>query len=217
MEISVAVGGAMSVTSGTPEVLTIGHSTLSYEQFLCRLRAAGVTAVADVRTSPFSRHFPHFNQSALHEELRQDGIAYVFLGNELGGRPAEKELFCEGVADYEKMAKTKAFAKGLERVVEGAKKFKIALMCSEHNPLDCHRCLLVGRVLQERGVLVGHILANGSLSGHTDIEAQLLDLAGKTEDELFTRPEERLAIAYRLRAMKVAYSQLRSHPNVAAE
>jgi uncharacterized protein (DUF488 family) len=200
----------MSTAIGRQEVLTIGHSTLSYEQFLKRLRDAGVTAIADVRSSPFSRYFPHFNQSALHEDLRQDGIAYVFLGAELGGRPTEKELFCEGVADYEKMARTDTFAKGLKRVIAGAQKFKIALMCSEHNPLDCHRCLLVGRALNEAGVVVKHILSNGRISAHSDIEGQLLDLTGRMEDELFSHPEERLALAYRQRAMKVAYAISRS-------
>ncbi len=192
---------------------------MSYEQFLKRLREAGVTAVADVRTSPFSRHFPHFNQDTLYEELRHDKIAYVFLGSELGGRPMEAQLFCDGVADYEKMAKTEAFAKGLERVIEGAKKYKVALMCSEHNPLDCHRCLLVGRVLKERGVVVKHILSNGNVSPHANIEEQLLELTGRNADELLASPGERLALAYRDQAMKVAYSQRKPNPksDMAAE
>jgi uncharacterized protein (DUF488 family) len=122
--------------SATPvEVFTIGHSTLSYEKFLELLRVASVTAVADVRTAPYSRHFPHFNRDALRSELRLDNIAYVFLGDELGGRPKDKQFFCEGVADYEKMALTASFAKGLRRVIDGAKKYRIAMMCSEHDPL----------------------------------------------------------------------------------
>src|SRR5579872_6567480 len=113
------------------EVLTIGHSTLPYERFLALLRQASVTAVADVRTAPFSRHFPHFNSDVLRDELRHDNIAYVFLGKELGGRPKDKRFFCDGVADYEKMAETEEFERGLDRVIEGAKKYRIAMMCSE--------------------------------------------------------------------------------------
>ena len=100
------------------EILTIGHSTLSYERFLALLRQASVNAIADVRTSPYSRHFPHFNRDLLRDELRYDNIAYVFLGDELGGRPKEKQYFCNGTADYEKMAMTDDFARGINRVLE---------------------------------------------------------------------------------------------------
>jgi uncharacterized protein (DUF488 family) len=189
------------------EVLTIGHSTQSYEDFLRKLRAARVTAVADVRSAPFSRHFPHFNRDALKEELRMDSIAYVFLGDELGGRPKDKQFFCNGVADYEKMARTEAFAKGLDRVIEGTRKYRIALMCSEHDPLDCHRCLLVGRALSEKGISLGHILGNGRTVSHGQIESRLLEMAGRSGGDFFETPQERLMKAYRDRAMKVAYAE----------
>src|ERR1700720_1713717 len=131
--------GRPAVADTTVEVLTIGHSALPYERFLELLRHYSVTAVADVRTAPYSRHSPQFNKDTLRNELRHDGIAYVFLGQELGGRPKDKQLFCKGVADYEKMARVADFAKGLDRVVEGAKNYRIAMMCSEHDPLECHR------------------------------------------------------------------------------
>lgn len=189
------------------EILTIGHSTLPYERFLALLRAASVTAIADVRTTPFSRHFPHFNREALRDELRQDNLAYVFLGEELGGRPKAQHFFCNGVADYEKMAKTKDFERGLERIIEGAKKYRIAMMCSEHNPLDCHRCLLVGRALHERGVMVRHILNSGEIIDHRKIEDKLMEMARKNHVDLFEPPARRLADAYRDRAFKVAFSE----------
>lgn len=189
------------------EVLTIGHSTLPYERFLTLLRQASVTAVADVRTAPFSRHFPHFNRDALRDELRRDNVAYVFLGEELGGRPKGQRFFCDGVADYEKMAETADFARGLERVIEGAKKYRIAMMCSEHDPLDCHRCLLVGRALHGRGITVSHILSNGEILNHRQIEDRLMEMSGKSDVDLFEPPAKRLAAAYRERAMKVAFSE----------
>src|SRR5437868_5239845 len=97
------------------EIFSIGHSSMSYEEFVRSLRNASVTAVADVRSMPFSRRNPQFNRDTLRDELRIDGIAYVFLGEELGGRPKEREYFCEGVADYEKMAKSSDFERGLRR------------------------------------------------------------------------------------------------------
>ena len=196
-------------------VFTIGHSTHSYEHFLSLLRASGITAVADVRTTPFSRHFSHFNEGALRSELKLDGISYVFLGKELGGRPSGRSFYCDGVADYEKMAKTQMFASGIRRVIEGAKKFRIALMCSEHDPLDCHRCLLVGRSLREEGVKLIHILGDSSLVSHEAIEEKLLNLAGRSSDDLLMTASERLSAAYRDRSLKVAYveppSDLKAH------
>lgn len=200
-------------------VWTVGHSTNSYERLLDLLRAASITAVADVRTSPFSRHFPQFNKDDLKSELRMDGIAYSFLGKELGGRPTGTQYYCDGVADYERMARSPDFARGLQRVLEGARKYRIALMCSEHDPLDCHRCLLVGRALAARGVAVQHILVDGTIADHRAMEERLLKSEGQEDADLFLTPDERLAEAYRKRARKVAYSEQSdaSGTNAAAE
>jgi uncharacterized protein (DUF488 family) len=198
------------------EILTIGHSTLSYERFLSLLHQAGVSAVADVRTVPYSRHFPHYNRDVLRDELRRDEIAYVYLGEELGGRPRDRRFFRDGVADYEKMARTDLFSKGLDRVVDGAKKYRIAMMCSEHNPFDCHRCLLVGRALRERGVTVRHIMSNGQIVEQKEIEAKLMDLSGKNNDDLFEPMEKRLAAAYLDRASKVAFAERNEDAETAA-
>lgn len=188
-------------------VWTVGHSTHPYERLLELLRAAGITAVADVRTAPFSRHLPQFNKDALQSELRTDGIAYSFLGKELGGRPTDSQYYCDGVADYERMALSPEFVHGLQRVLDGARKYRIALMCSEQNPLDCHRYLLVGRVLAARGVAVKHILADGTIADHREIEERLLKSEGQHGDDLFLSPDERLIEAYRKRARKVAYAE----------
>jgi uncharacterized protein (DUF488 family) len=195
------------------EVLTVGHSTHSWERFATLLRKSNVTAVADVRTSPYSRHQPQFNRDHLSEGLRLDGISYVFLGKELGGRPSERRLYCEGVADYEKMAQTTEFGKGIDRIVEGSKKHRIALMCSERDPLDCHRCLLVSRALAKRGVRVSHILGAGDVVSHAEIENRLLKLSGGTTDDLFAPRAEQLSAAYRERARKVAFAEPKTNPN----
>lgn len=197
----------MASEMSEPTIFSVGHSTHSYEHFLELLQGAGVTAIADVRTSPFSRHFPQFNQETLKDELRMDGIAYSFLGKELGGRPTGRQFYRDGVADYERMAKAPDFARGLERVVEGARKYRIALMCSEHDPLDCHRCLLVGRALAERGVAVTHILSDGTIVDQHDIEERLLVFAKQENTDMFFSRDEQLAEAYRKRARKVAYAE----------
>jgi uncharacterized protein (DUF488 family) len=201
------------------EVLTIGHSTLPYERFLDLVRRANVNAIADVRSAPYSRQFPQFNRESLLSELRADGIAYVFLGKELGGRPSDRQFYCDGVADYERMSQTVEFSKGLDRVLEGAKKYRIALMCSERDPLDCHRCLLVGRALAQRGVRMSHILGDGRVVSHSTIEDKLLELSGRNTDDFFALPSERLATAYRERARRVAFAEPQPDPSgpIAAE
>jgi uncharacterized protein (DUF488 family) len=188
-------------------VWTVGHSTHTFERLLGLLRAPSITAVADVRTAPFSRHFPQFNKDALQAELRMAGIAYSFLGTELGGRPTGSQYYCDGVADYERMARSPDFERGLQRILDGARKYRIALMCSEHDPLDCHRCLLVGRALTARGALVKHILADGAISDHREIEERLLKSEGQHGGDLFLSPSEQLVEAYRKRARKVAFAE----------
>ena len=201
------------------EILTIGHSTLPYERFLELLRRTNVTAIADVRTAPYSRQFPQFNRETLSNELRADQIAYVFLGNELGGRPSDHQFYCDGVADYERMSRTAEFDKGLDRVLEGAKKYRIALMCSERDPLDCHRCLLVGRALAQRGIRVSHILTDGHVVSHPEIEDTLLKLSGRDTDDFFSPRSDQLAAAYRERARRVAFAEPQPGPSgpIAAE
>lgn len=199
------------------EILTIGHSSLNYEQFLALLRGAGVSAVADIRSVPSSRHFPQFNRETLKAGLRSDGIKYVFLGAELGGRPQNKNFYCDGIADYEKMAGDINFKEGIDRVLRGAKQYRIALMCSEHDPLDCHRCLLVGRALTERGMAVSHILSNGSQISQSQIEEQLIQECGHGGKDFFAEDKERLIGAYRKRSRKVSFRDPNSQKQVAAE
>ena len=188
-------------------VLTIGHSTHSWKHFASLLHGSGVTAVADVRTSPYSRRYRHFNRDELREKLHRDGLLYVFLGYELGGRPKESKLYRNGVADYERMAKTKEFSNGLSRVVEGAKNHRTALLCSERDPLNCHRCLLVGRALAENGVRVSHVLDRGDVATQVEIEDRLLELYDHGAHDLFLPRADRLVQAYRARARKVAFAQ----------
>ncbi len=198
------------------EVLTIGHSSHSYEQFLKLLRNSGITAVADVRSVPFSRTFPQFNRDNLHAELRADNVAYSFLGAELGGRPKDPQFFCDGVADYEAMARATTFEKGLDRVFDGASRYRIALMCSEHDPLDCHRCLLVGRALAKREMVIRHVLGDGSERSQAEIEGHLLAMAKQGSSDLFASREDQLAAAYRSRSRRVAFSARRPIPIISA-
>jgi uncharacterized protein (DUF488 family) len=191
-------------------ILTIGHSRHPLERFLSLLAGAQVTAVADVRSSPASRFSPQFNKNALAASLAGRGIDYVFIGKELGGRPARPEMYTDGRADYGKMAASPEFRAGLAQLIEMAQRQRVAAMCSEADPLDCHRCLLVGRALAEAGHDVAHILASGEIASQVEIEERLLRLEHLGDDDLLGRSRaERLAEAYRARNRKAAYAMLR--------
>src|SRR4030088_1392037 len=113
------------------QLLTIGHSNLPAERFMTLVQDAGVTAIADVRSVPFSRRFPWFSGSKLAARLQGADIAYLAFGDALGGRPADPALYCDGVADYEKMAASAPFRAGLDRVGEAMGRFRLCLMCAE--------------------------------------------------------------------------------------
>jgi uncharacterized protein (DUF488 family) len=123
-----------------------------------------VEVVVDVRSAPYSRWAPQFNQRELKAALNAAGLRYLYMGTELGGRPADPGLYdAEGHARYDLMARTAAFRAGIDRLRRGIGRYRVALLCSEEDPAGCHRRLLVGRVLVNDGVRLLHIRGDGSL------------------------------------------------------
>lgn len=186
-------------------VFTIGHSTHSLEAFVGLLKQHGITALADVRWVPFSRFNPQFNKDVLARELKVRGIKYVFLGRELGGRSDDRSCYEKGRVQYARLARTELFRQGIERVRRGADEYRIALMCAEKEPLECHRTLLVARALEEQGVEVMHILGDGRLESHRDTMERLLEVTGLLHDDLFLSRAEQIAEALKRQEVKVAY------------
>ena len=184
--------GGGSADRGTGAVLTIGHSNHALEVFLALLARHRVTVLADVRSAPYSRFNPHFNREPLAAALERAGLGYVYLGRELGGRSDDRSCYENGRIRYDRLARTARFRAGLERVVQGAPGRRVALMCAEREPLRCHRTLLVGRALDERGVDVAHILPDGGLEPHRSAMDRLLaafDLA--PDGDMFRRRQPR--------------------------
>jgi len=186
---------------------TIGHSTHSAEKVVDLLREHGVTALADVRSQPYSRMNPQFNREAFSAQLKSAGIAYVFLGRELGARPEDRGCYVEGKVQYDRLAQTPLFRSGLERVIQGMRSHSVALMCAEKDPLTCHRAILVCRHLVARGLRVAHILGDGRLESHDDAVSRLLLELGLSEHDLFKSREEVLDEAYARRAQQIAYTE----------
>ncbi len=163
----------VSVPDPSPAVFTIGHSNHEGAQFLQLLVQHGIDVLADVRSHPYSRYSPQFNRESLQQALTEVNVRYLFLGDQLGGRPADESFYDEnGHVLYWRVAEAPFFREGIERVEFGRQQSRIALMCSEENPAVCHRCLLVTRVLAERGIDVQHIRGDGSVQSQKEVDEQ---------------------------------------------
>lgn len=187
-------------------VYTIGHSNHEPETFVALLKRHGIEIVCDVRSNPHSRYNPQFNREVLERTLAATGIRHLFLGRELGARSEDPSCYENGIVRYERIAATSLFQQGLARVREGASKgFRIALMCAEKEPLDCHRTILVARYLYESGVDIQHIHADGALEPHAETMARLRQLHRLPEADLFRTPADILAEAYSRQEGRIAY------------
>lgn len=191
-------------------VYTIGHSTHSTEKFLELLGMHEISAIGDVRSRPYSRFNPQFNRENLSKDLERSGIAYVFLGAELGARSEDPGCFVGGKVQYDLLAKTELFQEGLRRIAKGAGVQRVALMCAEKDPLTCHRAILVCRHLASMGVAAQHIREDGRLESHGEALTRLLGELGIAEPQLFRSRDDLIVEAYELRSQQIAYAAERS-------
>ena len=192
-------------------LFTIGHSNHAAERFLELLSTHGVSTVVDVRSSPYSQYAPQFTKAALQEWLAREGVEYWFLGRELGARREEESCYVNDQARYELVARLPIFRRGLEKVVEGTDRRVLALMCSESDPVTCHRTILICRALKrdDPGMGIRHILPDGSAETHEALLERLV-AAHKLQPELFGELNSMDGLverAYDLQAERIAYKR----------
>ncbi len=191
-------------------ILTIGHSTHALEAFLNLLQRHEVAKLGDVRSMPYSRYNPQFNREPLADSVAALGIDYVFFGAELGGRSDDPSCFEDGRIRYDRLSATHEFQQGLKRLIYEATGSRIALMCAEKEPLECHRTLLVAPALEANGVAVEHILADGGLEAHGASMERLVAIhGGEHQGELFATVADRIELAIEKQAERVAYRNRR--------
>jgi uncharacterized protein (DUF488 family) len=156
----------------TQTLYSIGHGSRKAEDFLALLQQYGITYLADVRSKPYSRFHPQFNKNKLDEMLASYGIKYVFMGDELGGRPDDPSCYnSEGKIDFNRLKEKEFYQKGIERLKTAYMKgLPIAVMCSERDPCMCHRTKLIGQTLGEQNIELMHIDDKGRLVGQTSLE-----------------------------------------------
>ena len=193
---------------------TIGHSTQSIDDFIERLKKYSIDCVVDVRSTPYSQYASQFNEPEIKYALKEAGIKYIYMGKEFGARRDNRELYDDqGRLDFEKTTSDKDFQKGIVRIKDGIDKgYSIAFMCTEKEPQDCHRCILVGRSFHEmEGIRVENIRIDGSLKSQDEIERELIEkyFPDREQLSLFSTDNktehEYLVEAYRLRGKEIAY------------
>ena len=193
-------------------IYTVGHSNIEIYDFIEILKKRSITCIADVRSAPYSKYVPQFNKENLKQKLMANGIAYSFLGKELGARQNRPELFDNlNRLVYTKYQETNQFQAGVERLKEGIQKgFKIALMCSEADPFNCHRFVMISSYLVKNGFVVRHILNEATVIDNSELEKKLLEKYNKKlpKPNLFDSNitlEKQLVEAYRLANEKIAF------------
>ena len=186
-------------------IYTIGHSNHALDAFISLLKKHKINAIADVRSVPYSSYNSQFNREILVETLKANQIHYIFFGQELGARSENPDCYLDGQVQYEWLAELDSYKYAIERIISGASKYNIALMCSEKEPLDCHRTILVAKSLVVKNCIVKHILFDGLIEEHEDTVGRLLEMTNLANDELLRSYDERVNEAFKKRENKIAY------------
>lgn len=183
---------------------TVGHSNHALPVFHALLERHQIALLCDVRSQPRSRRYPQFNRDRLAGSLAEIGVEYLFMGRELGARPADPSMYSSGRVDFARLAAGAAFQEGLRQLMALMQARRCAIMCAERDPVACHRMILVSRALQAPHIQVHHILGNGALEPNAETEGRLLKMLRMPEADLFAAPL-RLEDAYHRQAQRIAY------------
>ena len=157
-------------------VYSIGHGKKTIDEFLLELHSFDIEYLIDIRSKPYSKYCPHFSQDDLRKSLEKQNIFYVYMGKELGGLPVhDSTCFTEdGRVDYDKLKEKDFFRKGMERLfVANSKGIRVCIMCSESNPIDCHRSKLIGEELLIYGIYLQHIIGISKSKSQSQINEDL--------------------------------------------
>jgi uncharacterized protein (DUF488 family) len=170
---------------------TVGHSNHDLDAWLALLRQHEVEVVVDTRSSPYSKYVPQFDKELMRRSLEQAGLHYLFLGAELGGRPANPAYYdARGRVLYSRLHDDARFQEAIARLETGIERFRVALVCGEEDPAHCHRRLLIGRVLAERGHTMLHIRGDGRLESDETVAAEACKPLIGAQPALFAELDE---------------------------
>lgn len=159
------------------EIFAIGHSNYPYDKLIEMIKKYGINCVVDIRETPYSKYNTQYNRESLRENLKSSGFTYVYMGHEFGAKRQTKESYNDdGYADFEKVIKEELFLKGIERITKGLQMgYKIVLLGAMQEPIRCHRSIMLGKYLNEKGFDVKYIMHEGNIVNQDYIEEDLLN------------------------------------------
>ena len=192
------------------KLFTIGYSGQDMPSFIALLKANAVDVICDVRSTPYSTYKPDFSRSPFKSSLNAAGIKYTFLGDQLGARPKDRSCYINGQATYGRIAESDFFKAGLARVRAGSAIMNLALVCSERDPIECHRAILVCRNLDDIRPRIAHIHGDGQIEDQQAFEARLVEFYGLTPPPLLQQPgdwERALETAYNKQGDGIAFQE----------
>lgn len=188
--------------------VTIGHGRTDLRTFILTLLKYKVNCIVDVRSSPYSKYSPQFNREAFQPELAKHNISYKWFGKSLGGRPDDPSVYDnDGIVDYERLVRTKVFSDGLQQLEELSIPFNVAIMCSEHDAMKCHRFLAISRELSRRGYRVYHIVDLKQIVKQPEMEDKLMKIhfGENIQMDLFSSNDDTLEQSYNKQSKNCAY------------
>lgn len=191
---------------GKKGFMTVGYGNMNVKEFINKIKSLRINCIVDVRTRPYSKYNLGFNKEELRDRLNDEGISYFWFGNKLGGR-YDKIKYCnnQGIVDYEKVALCEKFIEGIKEFEKLIFKYNVCIMCSEKDPLKCHRFLLISRALKQYNIY--HILSDGNLIKNADLERMMFSFHGNLNQlSLFDNEQESFEVrSYREQGFKTAY------------
>jgi uncharacterized protein (DUF488 family) len=193
-----------SISIDKKQIYTIGYSAFDIDAFVCTLNRYNITAISDVRSSPYSKFKPEYNREFLSKKLKENGIQYVFLGDTLGARFNDKTVYINGIVNFDLASKLDSFKTGVQRLVEGSKKYTIGLLCAEKDPIECHRSILIAKNISNIFNVL-HIHPDSSIESQQQLENRLEKRFGFDQAVLFG---DTLKMAYDKQASKIAYAEV---------
>ncbi len=156
-------------------ILTVGHSNMALREFVELVAGQGIDVLVDTRSNPYSRWVPHFSRESLRDAARGAPVEYRYMGDSLGGKPSDRKFYGpDGSVDYAAIAQESFYVAGLERLLELARQRVVCLLCTEEDPIQCHRRLLVGKSLTEQGVTLRHLRKRGVFEDEESVQRRYL-------------------------------------------
>lgn len=190
----------------TSTIYTTGYAGHTIPSLVQLLQAIGITVLADVRSTPFSGRRPEMDKPALMQALRDGGMRYIFMGEQLGGRPRNPKLYRAGKIDPQALLAHEGYKTGVARLIAGAAEHTICLLCAERDPISCHRGLYIAESLQEAGMQVRHLIGGEQPEDHQATRARMAELVNMEHADLFASENARLTMAIEHMREKIAFS-----------